>query len=399
LQEFLRLLDKLVHMTGAANLTVGNFVMLAIGLGLIFLAIKRNLEPYELLPIGFGILLANLPLTRLMPENVAAVEVFKNGDFFGGIQQYGVLGVFYYFGLYYWNILPPLIFICIGAMTDFGPLIANPRMLLLGAAAQIGVFIAFFGALFLGFNLPEACSIGIIGGADGPTTIYTSAKLARHILPVTAAIAYIYMATVAFIQPPIMRLLTTKEERKIRMKQLRHVSKAEKVIFPAAGAVIIILLVPLSAPLIGMFMFGNLIRESGVVKRLTHAAQNELMNIVTIILMLCVGISMSAETMLKWETLKVLCLGLVAFAMGTAGGILLAKIMNFFSKNKINPLIGSAGVSAVPMAARMSQIVGQEEDPRNFLLMHAMGPNVAGVIGSAIAAGMFLTLMDAMGRV
>lgn len=399
MQEFLDLLNKLVHMTGVANLRGGNFVMLAIGLGLIFLAIKRNLEPYELLPIGFGILLANLPLTRLMPIDVAAVKLMDNGDFFGGIQQYGVLGVFYYFGLYYWNILPPLIFICIGAMTDFGPLIANPRMLLLGAAAQIGVFVAFFGALFLGFNLPEACSIGIIGGADGPTTIYTSAKLARHILPVTAAIAYIYMATVAFIQPPIMRLLTTKEERKIRMKQLRHVSKAEKIIFPAAGAVIIILLVPLSAPLIGMFMFGNLIRESGVVKRLTHAAQNELMNIVTIILMLCVGISMSAETMLKWETLKVLCLGLVAFAMGTAGGILLARFMNLFSKNKINPLIGSAGVSAVPMAARMSQIVGQREDPHNFLLMHAMGPNVAGVIGSAIAAGMFLTLMDAMGQI
>ncbi len=403
MQEFLDLLNKLVRMTGVANLTEGNLVMIAIGMGLIFLAIKRELEPYELLPIGFGIILANLPLTRLMPADIGAVEVFKNGDFFGGIQQYGILGVFYYFGLYYWNILPPLIFICIGAMTDFGPLIANPRMLLLGAAAQFGVFIAFFGALLLGglfpeleIGLAEACSIGIIGGADGPTTIYTSAQLARHILPVTAAIAYIYMATVAFIQPPIMYLLTTKEERKIRMKQLRHVSKAEKIIFPAASAVIIILLVPLSAPLIGMFMFGNLIRESGVVKRLTHAAQNELMNIVTIILMLCVGISMSAKVMLNWRTLAVLTLGLIAFAMGTSGGILLAKFMNLFSKNKINPLIGSAGVSAVPMAARMSQIVGQREDPHNFLLMHAMGPNVAGVIGSAIAAGMFLTLAQAM---
>lgn len=376
------LLEKLVNSVGLLHVSVGNIVMILIGAGMIYLAIRRELEPYELLPIGFGIILANLPLTRLMDLGSL-----------GETQVTGILGVFFHFTLYKWNILPPLIFLCIGAMTDFGPLIANPKTLLLGAAAQIGVFISFFLALALfGFNIAEACAIGIIGGADGPTTIYTSAVLARNILPATAAAAYTYMALVAFIQPPIMRALTTRKERKIRMKQLRHVSKIEKILFPLLGSVVIVLLVPMSAPLIGMLMFGNLLRESGVVGRLSHAAQNELMNIITIVLMICIGASMSAENMLEPQTLMILGLGLLAFCCGTAGGVLLAKLMNLFSKEKVNPLIGSAGVSAVPMAARISQIMGQKEDPKNFLLMHAMGPNVAGVIGSAVAAGVFIAL-------
>ncbi len=378
------LLEKLVNSIGLLHLSVGNIVMILVGVGMIYLAIRRKLEPYELLPIGFGIILANLPITRLMPDNF---------DDLGGTQQTGILGVFFYYTLYHWNILPPLIFLCIGAMTDFGPLIANPKMLLLGAAAQIGVFVSFFLALaFFGFNIAEACAIGIIGGADGPTTIYTSAILARNILPATAAAAYTYMALVAFIQPPIMLALTTKKERRIVMKQLRHVSKTEKILFPLLASIIIIWLVPMSAPLIGMLMFGNLLRESGVVGRLSHAAQNELMNIITIVLMLCIGASMSAGRMLQPRTLMILGLGLLAFCCGSAGGILLAKFMNLFSKEKINPLIGSAGVSAVPMAARISQIMGQKEDPKNFLLMHAMGPNVAGVISSAVAAGVFIAL-------
>jgi oxaloacetate decarboxylase beta subunit len=335
---------------GLLNLTFGNVIMLIIGMVFIYLAVKKDMEPYELLPIGFGIILGNLPLTRLMS--------FSGAE----IQQSGILGVFFHYGLYFHNILPPLIFLGLGAMTDFGPLIANPKTLIFGAAAQVGIFIAFWGALFLGFNIHEAAAIGIIGGADGPTTIYTSAKVAPEILGITAVCAYTYMALVAIIQPPIMKLLTTKEERKIRMKMLRQVSKAEKILFPIVGTFVILLLVPLAAPLLGLFMLGNLFRESGVVPRLSDGAQNELMNIVTIFL-------------------------------GTAGGILLAKFMNLFLKEKINPLIGSAGVSAVPMAARISQIVGQKEDPQNFLLMHAMGANVAGVIGSAVAAGLFLSLL------
>lgn len=378
------LLEKLVNSIGLLHVSVGNIVMMLVGAGMIYLAIRREMEPYELLPIGFGIILANLPLTRLM--DLGSLDK---------TQVTGILGVFFHFTLYKWNILPPLIFLCIGAMTDFGPLIANPKMLLLGAAAQIGVFVSFFLALALfGFNIAEACAIGIIGGADGPTTIYTSAVLARNILPATAAAAYTYMALVAFIQPPIMLALTTKKERQIKMKQMRHVSKTEKILFPMLGSIVIILLVPMSAPLVGMLMFGNLLRESGVVGRLTHTAQNELMNIVTIVLMICIGASMSAERMLETRTMMILGLGLLAFCCGSAGGILLAKFMNLFSKDKINPLIGSAGVSAVPMAARISQIMGQKEDPRNFLLMHAMGPNVAGVIGSAVAAGVFIALAN-----
>ncbi|TET38535.1 MAG: sodium ion-translocating decarboxylase subunit beta [Planctomycetota bacterium] len=366
---------------GLLRLTFGNIIMLIIGMVFIYLAVKKDMEPYELLPIGFGIILGNLPLTRLMS--------FSGAE----IQQSGILGVFFHYGLYFHNILPPLIFLGLGAMTDFGPLIANPKTLIFGAAAQLGIFIAFWGALFLGFNIHEAAAIGIIGGADGPTTIYTSAKVAPEILGITAVCAYTYMALVAIIQPPIMKLLTTKEERKIRMKMLRQVSKAEKILFPIVGTFVILLLVPLAAPLLGLFMLGNLFRESGVVPRLSDGAQNELMNIVTIFLMLCIGAWMGAENILKVRTLAVLGLGIIAFAFGTAGGILLAKFMNLFLKEKINPLVGSAGVSAVPMAARISQIVGQKEDPQNFLLMHAMGANVAGVIGSAVAAGLFLSLL------
>ncbi|MHC4661048.1 MAG: sodium ion-translocating decarboxylase subunit beta [Planctomycetota bacterium] len=376
---------------GLLQLTWGNVIMLIIGMIFIYLAISKDMEPYELLPIGFGIILGNLPLTRLMS--------FTGAE----IQQSGILGVFFHYGLYFHNILPPLIFLGLGAMTDFGPLIANPKTLIFGAAAQLGIFIAFWGALVLGplglesiglsFNIHEAAAIGIIGGADGPTTIYTSAKVAPNILGITAVCAYTYMALVAIIQPPIMRLLTTKKERKIRMKMLRQVSKTEKILFPILGTFVILLLVPLAAPLLGLFMLGNLFRESGVVPRLSDGAQNELMNIVTIFLMLCIGAWMGAENILKLRTLAVLALGIVAFSFGTIGGILLAKFMNLFLKEKINPLIGSAGVSAVPMAARISQIVGQKEDPQNFLLMHAMGANVAGVIGSAVAAGLFLALL------
>jgi len=366
---------------GFLNVTFGNLIMLIIGMIFIHLAIKKDMEPYELLPIGFGIILGNLPLARLMS--------FSGAE----IQQSGILGVFFHYGLYFHNILPPLIFLGLGAMTDFGPLIANPKMLIFGAAAQLGIFIAFWGALILGFNIHEAAAIGIIGGADGPTTIYTSAKVAPEILGITAVCAYTYMALVAIIQPPIMRLLTTKKERMIRMKMLRPVSKTEKILFPIVGTFVILLIVPLAAPLLGLFMLGNLFRESGVVPRLSDGAQNELMNIVTIFLMLCIGAWMGAENILKVRTLAVLALGITAFAFGTAGGLLLAKFMNIFLKEKINPLVGSAGVSAVPMAARISQIVGQREDPQNFLLMHAMGANVAGVIGSAVAAGLFLSLL------
>ena len=376
MEEVLRFL----HKTGLFNITWQQGVMLLVGVGFIYLAIRKKMEPYELLPIGIGIILGNLPLTRLMNYSTE-------------IQNSGILGVIFHFGLYFHNILPPLVFLCLGAMTDFGPLIANPRVLLLGAAAQVGIYATFWGALLLGFDIREAASIGIIGGADGPTTIFTSAQLAPHILGITAVAAYTYMALVPLIQPPIMRLLTTRRERSIVMKQLRPVSQTEKIVFPVLACVVIIILVPLSAPLIGMFMVGNLLRESGVVPNLVKVAQNELMSIVTIFLMLCLGAWMSAENVMHWRTLLILGLGLVAFACGTAGGIIFAKIMNLFSKSKVNPLIGSAGVSAVPMAARISQIMGQKENPRNFLLMHAMGPNVAGVIGSAVAAGIFLSLL------
>jgi len=369
-----------VHSTGLFNLSPGNGVMIFIGMLLIYVAIAKKWEPYELLPIGAGVILGNLPLTRL--------TVFTDG-----IQTSGILGIFLNYGVYVWNLFPPLIFLGLGAMTEFGPLIANPRMFLLGAAAQIGIFCAFWGACFLGFNIAEAMAIGIIGGADGPTTIYTGAMAAPHLLSITAVTAYTYMAMVALIQPPIMRALTTEKERKIRMKQLRPVSRVEKILFAVFAMIIILLLVPLSAPLIGMFMLGNLFKESGVVERLSDSAQNELMNVVVIFLMLVIGSSMSAEVIIQLKALYILTLGLIAFAAGTAGGILLAKFINLFCKEKINPLVGSAGVSAVPMAARISQKLGQEADPKNFLLMHALGANVAGVIGSAVVAGIFLTIL------
>ena len=376
---------------GFSDLSWGNLVMLGVGLAFIGLAIIKKWEPYELLPIGMGMILANLPGTGLL------LQPHQVGGDFGSA---GLLGTFIEFGLLRYAILPLLIFVGLGAMTDFSPLIANPRLLLLGAAAQIGILIAFFGALALGhfgiadFGLKEAAAIAIIGGADGPTTIYLTSQLAPELMGITAVAAYSYMAMVAIIQPPIIRALTTKKERQTYMKaQLRQVSSREKILFPIACTILVILLVPRSAPLVGMFMFGNLLRESGVVERLSYAAQNALTDITTIILMLCIGASMPAELLMRPETLMILALGLLAFAGGTAGGVLLAKFMNLFLKEKINPMIGAAGVSAVPMAARVAQHLGQKENPRNFLLMQAMGPNVAGVIGSAVVAGVFLSML------
>jgi sodium ion-translocating decarboxylase beta subunit len=375
--------------SGFYNLGWQNVVMLAIGLGLMYLAIKKEWEPYELLPIGLGIVIVNLPLTGVAITPVEGT----------GVQDAGILGVIFHFGLSYWNILPPIIFIGIGALTDFSPLIANPKTLLLGAAAQVGIFVAFWGALGISqldpgrFSMGEAASIGIIGGADGPTTIFVSAKLAPELLGITAVIAYTYMAAVPFIQPPLMKLLTTKKERQIVMKPTRKVSKAEKLIFPILLMIIILLVVPRAAPLVAMLVAGNLFRESGVVPRLTQSASNELLNIATIFLMLTVGTQLKADLVFSIDTLLILGLGLVAFAAGTMGGILFAKAMNLFTKDKINPLIGSAGVSAVPMAARISHLIGQQENPKNFLLHHALGPNVAGVIGSAVVAGVFISLI------
>ena len=375
--------------TGFNNIDWRNGVMLAVGLLFIFLAITRGLEPYELLPIGVGVLIANLPLTGL------TTYVGDSSAF----QEDGIFGIFFHFGLSFWNLLPPIIFLGLGAMTDFGPLISNPKTLLLGAAAQVGIFAAFWGALFadllpgIDFSLSDAAAIGIIGGADGPTTIFLSARLAPDLLGITAVIAYSYMASIAFIQPPLMRLLTTKKEREIVMKPPREVSRTERLLFPTVAMILIILIVPRSAPLISMFMIGNLFRESGVVPRLTDTASNELLNIATIFLMITVGTQLSAERVFELDTIVILVLGLGAFSVGTMGGLLFAKVMNLFLKEKINPLIGSAGVSAVPMAARMSHHVGQESNPRTFLLPHATGPNVAGVIGSAVVAGVFISLL------
>jgi len=367
----------------------GQLIMIAVSCVLIYLAIGKGFEPLLLLPIAFGMLLANLPLANLMHP-----EFFADGQLdMSGIIQGGNLLDFLYLGVKL-GIYPPLIFLAIGAMTDFSPLIANPKSLLLGAAAQLGIFITFIGALFLGFNPLEAASIGIIGGADGPTAILVTKTLAPGLLSAIAVAAYSYMALVPIIQPPIMRLLTTKKERAVVMEQLRPVSKKEKIIFPIAVSVIIILILPDSAPLIGMFMLGNLMKECGVVDRLSKTAQNELCNIVTIFLGISVGATANAENFLKPQTLYILLLGLVAFSIASAGGVLFGKLMYLFTGGKVNPLIGSAGVSAVPMAARVSQVVGSEENPGNFLLMHAMGPNVAGVIGSAVAAGVFLNLFS-----
>ena len=396
-----------------------SLVMLAVSCVLLYLAIVKQFEPLLLLPIAFGMLLTNLPGAEMYHE-----VLFANGhvqwELFGGATvtqeiideiaaggatqtildeltsllgstiSVGLLDVLYLgvkLGVY-----PCLIFVGVGAMTDFGPLIANPKSLLLGAAAQLGIFVTYIGATMLGFTGPEASSIGIIGGADGPTAIYTTSHLAPHLLGPIAVAAYSYMALVPVIQPPIMKALTTDKERKIKMKQLRPVSKTEKILFPIIVTIFVSFLVPSAASLVGCLMLGNLMRECGVVERLSKTVQNELMNIVTIFLGVSVGATATAATFLSWQTLGILLLGIVAFGFGTAGGVLLAKVMNIFSKEKVNPLIGSAGVSAVPMAARVSQVVAQKYDPSNFLLMHAMGPNVSGVIGSAVAAGVLLAL-------
>lgn len=385
--------------TGIAQLGENplSLVMIAVSCVLLYLAIVKKFEPLLLLPIAFGMLLTNLPgagmyHAALFEGGHVHWEMFSTGVPLanGTTEAVGLLDVLYLgvkLGVY-----PCLIFIGVGAGTDFAPLIANPKTLLLGAAAQLGIFVTFVGAQLLGFTGAEAGSIGIIGGADGPTAIFTTSKLAPHLLGPIAVAAYSYMALVPVIQPPIMKALTTKEERKIKMNQLRTVSKTEKILFPIIVTIFVSLMLPSAASLVGALMLGNLMRECGVVERLNKTVQNELMNIVTIFLGISVGATATAANFLNWSTLKILCMGVVAFGIGTAGGVLLAKLMNVFSKEKVNPLIGSAGVSAVPMAARVSQVVGQKEDPSNFLLMHAMGPNVAGVIGSAVAAGVLLAL-------
>ena len=384
------MLKGLWESSGLANGTWQNYVMLLISFILFYLAIVKKFEPLLLLPIAFGMLLTNLPGAGLYHP-----ELFEGGHIhwpdFANANNVGLLD-YIYLGVKL-GIYPCVIFIGVGAMTDFGPLLANPKSFLLGAAAQIGIFATFLGALVLGFNYAEAGSIGIIGGADGPTAIYLTSKLAPNLLGPIAVAAYSYMALVPVIQPPIMKMLTTQKEREIVMKQLRKVSKTEKIIFPIIVTVFVSLLLPSAAPLIGCLMLGNLMRESGVVERLSKTVQNELMNITTIFLGVSVGATTTATAFLNYQTLAILVIGILAFALGSAGGVLLAKFMNLFTKNKINPLIGSAGVSAVPMAARVSQTVGQEANPGNFLLMHAMGPNVAGVIGSAVAAGILLSFL------
>jgi sodium ion-translocating decarboxylase beta subunit len=440
--------------TGLEHLYWGNAIMLAIGGFLIYLAVTKKMEPLLLVPIGFGIILVNLPLNGLMDYQMelrapasgtvlsidteegtrfsrnAVVIQLDSGEIrspvFGRVGTYmvaagdrveegepvatlitqeqtnqgqyptepiGLLSRIFKYGVM-WQILPPLMFLCLGALTDFGPMLSNPKTILLGAAAQFGVYFAFFLALLAGFSVAEASSIGIIGGAEGPTTIYVTSVLAPHIIGATAVACYSYMALVPVILPPVIRLLTTKEERKIYMKpQMRPVGRAEKILFPIVTAVIVILFVPSSAPLMGCFMVGNLFRECGVVERLSHTAQTSFVDILTIFLTLAIGASMPAENFLQPKTLLILVLGVVAFASAAAAGILLAKFMNLFSKEKINPMIGAAGVSAVPMSARVVQVMGQKENPRNFLLMHAMGPNVAGAIGAAIAGGVFLGIL------
>lgn len=358
--------------SGFAAFTLGNAVMILVGLVLLYMAIVKGFEPLLLAPIAFGCVLANFPKTGFFEDPGIMMAI-----------HYGIEN----------EIFPPLIFLGIGAMTDFGPLIANPSTLLLGAAAQIGVFLSLAGAMLLGFNVQEAASIGIIGGADGPTAIYLTIKLAPHLLGAIAVAAYSYMSLVPLIQPPVMRLLTTKKERAIVMEQLRPVSKFERLMFPIVATIIISLLLPPIAALMGMLMLGNLFRESGVTERLSDTAQNSLCNIVTIFLATGTGMTMSAENFLTVSTLEIIGLGLVAFIGGTAGGVLFGKLMCYATGGKVNPLIGSAGVSAVPMAARVSQVVGQKANPSNYLLMHAMGPNVAGVIGTAVAAGTMLAML------
>jgi oxaloacetate decarboxylase beta subunit len=371
-------LNELIALTAFPALTWKMGVMWVVVGVLFYLAVAKNFEPLLLIPIAFGALLANLPTEGIVNAPV--------GDHPGGLYYYISQGV-------HLELFPPIIFLGVGALTDFGPVIANPRTFLLGAAAQFGVFATFLGAVLLGFSTDQAAAIGIIGGADGPTSIFLSNKLAPELLAPIAVAAYSYMALVPLLQPPIMRALTTKDERRIKMRSLRKVSRTEKLVFAAVVTVLVILLVPAASALIGMLMLGNFLRECGVAERLSKAAQNEIINVVTIFLGTSVGITMTGERFLQVETLMILGLGVVAFGISTASGVLMAKVMNVFSKEKINPLIGSAGVSAVPMAARVSQVEGQKADPTNFLLMHAMGPNVAGVIGTAVVAGYFIAML------
>ena len=364
---------KILTTTGFSQLEGGDILMIGVACLMIYLAIWKKFEPLLLLPIGFGCLLANIPMSMMANTDAGGLLNF----FYQGVKH---------------EVLPPLIFLGVGALTDFGPLLANPTTLLLGAAAQIGVYITLIGAVLLGFNMHEASAIGIIGGADGPTSIFIASKLAPHLLAPIAVAAYSYMALVPLIQPPIMKLLTTEKERKIKMAQLKPISQTVKILFPVVVTIVCCLMLPGITPLLGMLMLGNLFRESGVTARLHETSETHLINIVTILLALAVGSSMTAESFLRLETLKIIVLGLLAFCIATAGGVLFGKLMCKMTGGRVNPLIGSAGVSAVPMAARVSQKVGAETDSSNFLLMHAMGPNVAGVIGSAVAAGVFISL-------
>ncbi len=365
--------SKILNSTGFSSLEGGDMVMLVVACILLYLAIWKKFEPLLLLPIGFGCLLANIPMSMMASTDAGGLLNF----FYQGIKH---------------EVLPPLIFLGVGALTDFGPLLANPATLLLGAAAQVGVYVTLIGAVLLGFNMHEASAIGIIGGADGPTSIFIASKLAPHLLAPIAVAAYSYMSLVPLIQPPIMQLLTTKKERKIKMAQLKPISQTVKILFPVVVTIVCCLMLPGVTPLLGMLMLGNLFRESGVTARLHETSETHLINIVTILLALAVGSSMTADSFLRLETLKIIVLGLLAFCIATAGGVLFGKLMCKMTGGRVNPLIGSAGVSAVPMAARVSQKVGAEADSSNFLLMHAMGPNVAGVIGSAVAAGVFISL-------
>lgn len=375
-------LSNLMHQTAFFNLTGGNYLMIAVACVFLYLAIKHGFEPLLLVPIAFGMLLVNI-----YPDIMAKPYVDA-----AGIEHAGGL-LYYFYVLDEWSILPSLIFMGVGAMTDFGPLIANPKSFLLGAAAQLGIYAAYFFAILMGFSGMAAAAISIIGGADGPTSIFLAGKLGQtELMGPIAVAAYSYMSLVPIIQPPIMKALTTEEERKIKMEQLRPVSKLEKILFPIVITIVVCLILPSTAPLVGMLMLGNLFRESGVVKQLTETASNAMMYIVVILLGTSVGATTSAEAFLNWDTIKIVVLGLIAFGIGTAGGVIFGKIMCKATGGKINPLIGSAGVSAVPMAARVSQKVGAEADPTNFLLMHAMGPNVAGVIGTAVAAGAFMAM-------
>lgn len=412
LNGFVEAVQGIIQSSGLTVLNWQNYIMIGVSIVLLYLAIKKQYEPLLLLPIAFGMLLVNLypgimaaPATDMIPLNeylqshpgtdISSIQyqiTTLNGVQYVDYPTYGGLLWYLYQGVKL-GIYPPLIFLGIGCMTDFGPLISNPKSLILGAAAQIGIFVTFTGAIFLGFTEAESGAIGIIGGADGPTAIFVTTKLAPHLLGSIAIAAYSYMALVPIIQPPIMKALTTKKERSVVMEQLRPVSKLEKIMFPVIVVILIAIFLPDAAPLVGMLMLGNLFKESGVVERIAKTAQNELMNIITIFLGTTVGATASGQTFLTFDTLKIIALGLIAFCMGTAFGVLFGKIMYKATGGKVNPLIGSAGVSAVPMAARVAQKVGQQENPGNFLLMHAMGPNVAGVIGSAVAAGVLLNVV------